>query len=189
LGTALLVSVCAATAAAWQGSEPAPPPQPDSLAEAARKAKAKKAAQKARKVYNEEDLSGLRTGTISVVGEESVPASSEESKEGEAKPVLKLSPESAGGERDEAYWRGRAQKLREQMALLDAEIEKLKDQIEKTGGVGYDPQSGLSENVIYVHDLNAQLKSLEKRREELQAQMDALLEEARKADVPPGWLR
>ena len=99
------------------------------------------------------------------------------------------SPQPEPAARDEAYWRGRAQKLRDEMRLLDAEIKPLKEQIEKTGGAGYDPQSGLNDNLIYIVDLNAKLQRLEKRREELQNQMGALLEEARKAGVPPGWLR
>ena len=186
---ALLMVVYVGTAAAWQQTEQAPPPGEDSLVEAARKAKAKKATHKPRKVYSEEDLSGLQKGSISIVGEESAPAALVESKEADANPPLKISPKPEAEERDEAYWRERAKKLRYEMALLDAEIKPLKDQVEKTGGGGYDPQSGLNDNVIYIVDLKANLGRLEKRRGELQSQMDALLEEARKAGVSPGWLR
>lgn len=189
LGTALLVAACVGTAAAWQESEQAPPPPPpkeDSLVEAARKAKAKKLKLKPGKVYSEDDLSDLQKGTISIVGEKSSAASPEAE---DSSPPSDISPPPEPGALDEAYWRGRAQKLRDQLALLDAEIKPLKEQVEKTGGAGYDPQSGLNDNVIYIVDLNAKLQRLEKRRQELLAQMDALLEEARKAGVSPGWLR
>lgn len=187
---ALLVAAGAATAVARQESQQPPPSSEDSVAEAARKAKAGRAKSKPRKVYTEDDLSGLKKGTISVVGEESAPAAAQ-AEDATALPLLSLeaSPGPVSGERDEAYWRERAGKLRGEVADLDQQIEIVKDEIRKGGGAGFDPQSGLGQSVIYYTDRNTRLQRLEARRAELQKQMDALLDEARKAGVPPGWLR
>ncbi len=52
-----------------------------------------------------------------------------------------------------------------------------------------DPASGLSQDVIYVTDRSAQVKQLEKKKADLQKQMDDLAEEGRKAGADPGWFR
>jgi hypothetical protein len=198
LVTALLAGAgwVAAGQAQQQSQAPPPPAKPEaqsqakpvskeeSVAEAARKAKAEKTKAKPKKVYTEEDLSGLQGKGISVVGQESAADTKEEKGEG-------AEPESPGAgkpAKDEAYWRGRAAKLRDQIAAVDREIEKVKKEIEKSGSGGFDPSTGLRQNVIYVEDRNARLKQLEKKKDDLVKQMDALQEEARKAGVDPGWL-
>jgi hypothetical protein len=184
-----VVVVCAGAALAQESPPPSPPKQ-DSVAEAARKAKAAKAKSKARKIYTEDDLPGLRRNTVSTVGEESATALAEAEGTGPL-PLLPLAtaPQTAPAERDETYWRERAGKLRDEIADVDRQIEATKEEIRRGGGAGFDPQSGLGQNVIYYTDRNSRLQRLEQRRAELQKQMDALLDEARKASVPPGWLR
>ncbi len=192
LRAAVLIAACAGTSLAAQQAQP-PPAAPslakdDSPAEAARRAKAERAKAKPRKVYTEDDLPALQKHTVSVVGQESTTASPEP-KDSEAPPGRFSKLESAVPARDEAYWRGRSGKLRSEIADLDQQIEMLKKEIKESGGAGFDPQSGLGQNVIYYTDRNVRLQRLEKRRAELQKGMDALLDEARKAGVPPGWLR
>jgi chaperonin cofactor prefoldin len=75
------------------------------------------------------------------------------------------------------------------MAAVDREITKVKDDIKKYGNVGFDPSTGLGENVIYVEDRNSNLKDLQKKKEGLEKQMDALQEAGRKAGAPPSWFR
>jgi hypothetical protein len=180
--------VCAGAALAQESPPPSPPKQ-DSVAEAARKAKAAKAKGKAQKVYTEDDLSGLKRGRVSTVGEELVAPSDTETAADLPKDSLEAAPGIPPAGRDEAYWRERAGKLRSEIADVDRQIETVKEEIRKGGGAGFDPQSGLGQNVIYYTDRNSRLQRLEQRRAELQKQMDALLDEARKASVPPGWLR
>jgi len=202
LGTVVFVAVGTSWALAQQSPPPSPPPaKEDSVAEAARKARAARAKSKTRKVYTEDDLPGLKKGTVSVVGEEppAAAAGAEESvapAEGGLAPLLggpgaPASPASPGSPTvpDEAYWRERAGKLRSEVADVDRQIETLREEIRKGGGAGFDPQSGLGQNVIYYTDRNSRLQRLQQRRDELQKQMDSLLDEARKAGVPPGWLR
>lgn len=160
-----------------------PPPQKkESAADAARKVQAEKAKAKPKKVYTEDDLSGLQPGGVSVVGKET---SAEEEKDTNA--------ETEGGAakplKGEAYWRGRARRLHDQMAAVDKEIAKVKDEIAKTGGGGFDVSTGLKQNVIYIDDRNTRLQKLEKQKEKLEKDMDQLQEEGRRAGALPEWFR
>lgn len=157
----------------------------DSVADAARKAKADKPATPAKKVYNTEDLaSSSGSGGVSTVGDTNA------AKDDASAPADK-SAGAKGGEpvKDEAYWRGRAQTLREQMAQVDAQIAQLQDEMKKGGNAGFNVQSGVASNTIYFEDRDTKLKKLEEKKAQIQKQMDDLEEEARKADVPASWVR
>jgi hypothetical protein len=191
LGTIALSAASAAAAFAQQESPPSPAPaNEDSVVEAARKARAAKAKGKPRKVFTEDDLPGLRRNIISTVGEASPePLPDAEAQAGSPNMNLETTAEIPPGERDEAYWRQRAGKLQGEIADVDRQIEALREEIRKAGGAGFDPQSGLGVNVMYYTDRNNRLQQLQRRRDGLQKQMDALMDEARRAGVPPGWLR
>lgn len=165
-----------------------PAEQPDSLAEAARKAKEKKAKSEPAKVYTEEEMSKLPTRGVSVVGEEnSGGAGGSEGMNSGGKPGGKAVAQS--GKSEETFWRGRARQLLDQMSATDQQIEKVKEEIKKYGNGGFDPSTGLGKNVIYVDDRQSQLTRLQKQRADLDKQMDQLQEEGRKAGVPSSWFR
>jgi hypothetical protein len=158
------------------------PQQKDNSAPDASK-KPQKDKPKPKRVYTEEDLSGLRGNGVSVVGDANAPARSNAP-----------ASQSSGGDatksvRDEEYWRGRASQIKEQMAATDEAIKNLQAEIKKNGATGFDAQSGLKQNVIYVDDRNARLKQLEQRRQDLDKQMDLLQEEGRKAGADSAWFR
>src|SRR5258708_3564218 len=86
-----------------QPATPDQPPQtPDSLAEAARKAKAKKQAAAKGKVFTEDDLSGMKGTGVSVVGE--APSTG-------ARPAKPNDPGGADKPNGEEYWRGRCRPI------------------------------------------------------------------------------
>jgi len=193
LGTSILATTIFALAALAQPQaqsqnppqdQPQSQPAADSVADAARKAKADKPKTTPKKVYTEDDMRSLKGGGLSVVGEKDSGSAADSGKPD-------ASPAGAGTktDKDEAYWRGRAQKIRDQMAAVDQEIDKVQDEIKKGGAAGFDAQTGRNQNVVFFEDRNAQLKNLQKKKEDLQKQMDALEDEARQADVPVGWLR
>jgi hypothetical protein len=162
-----------------QSTTPAQPPQKeDSLAEAARKAKEKKPATAKGKVYTEDDISGLKGPGVSVVGEAP--------KKG-ARPSRPMDQD--GGQNNEAYWRGRAREILDQLTAVDQEIAQKKDEIKKYGTGGFDVTTGMKENIAYINDRNGQVKSLEKRKADLAKQLDDLQEEGRKAGAAPSWFR
>lgn len=165
-----------------------PEQKEESLADAARKARAKKAKSEPGKTYTDENISGLRSGGISVVGDgNSGGASSSET--GNSVAESRANDGAKSGRDEEAYWRAKARQLLDAIAATETEIQKVKDEIAKYGNVGFDPSTGLQRNVIYVDDRNAHLKKLEARKAELEKQMDTLQEEGRKAGAEPSWFR
>jgi hypothetical protein len=160
-------------------------PAGDSLAEAARRAKAQKPKTAAPKVYTEDSVTHLSGHGVSVVGDTSA---RDESGGEETEQAGDTGQQQAGASREQ-YWRGRARQIRDQMAQIDRQIAGLREEIAKQGAVSVDPQSGLQAGVIYITDRNAQIKELEGRKDGLQKQMDALEDEGRKDGADSGWFR
>jgi len=172
-------------------AQPATPDQPpqkeDSLAEAARKAKAKKPAPAKGKVYTEADLAAMRGNGVSVVGEDKpagVGGTGTEKADGKTKTgVVPMSGQ------DEEYCRGKPRALLDEIAATDQEIAKTKDEIKKYGTSGFDITTGMKDNIAYINDRNWQLKALEKHKTDLEKQLDELRDEGRKAEASPAWFR
>ena len=148
--------------------------QQESAADTAAKAK------KPKKVYGEDDLKSL-SGGVSVVGD--------------AKAASDLSAldmpamTSAGGRDNEKEWRARAQQIHTKMDATDEQIKGLKEDIKKNGASGFDLQSGMKQNVVYINDKNARLQKLENKKKSLEQALDQLQDEARKAGVSSDWVR
>jgi hypothetical protein len=158
-----------------------PPPQKqDSLAEAARKAKANKPAAAKGKVYTEDDLSGMKGPGVSVVGD--APNKG-------ARRARPTDPDGDGGESSEEYWRGRARQFLDAIAQTEEQIGQKKEEIKKFGSGGFDVTTGMKDNIAYINDRNGQLKDLEKRKAGLEKQLDDLQDEGRKAGASPAWFR
>jgi hypothetical protein len=158
--------------------------QPQSLAEAARQAKAQKDKPKAAHVYTDDNLSSIH-GTISVVGDGSSHGSTGNGNSaGDPSATT-----AAAGNNSEAYWRSRARAIKDQIAATDQQIADVKAEIAKQGAASFDPSAGLSQGVIIIHDRNAEVKQLEDRKRSLENQLDELGDEARKAGADSGWAR
>lgn len=157
-----------------------PPQKEDAIAEAARKARDKKAAAAKAKVYTEDDLSGMKGSGISVVG------NAPKTEERRAKPK---DPEGDFDPNSEEYWRGKARKILDAIARTERQIALKKEEIKKFGSGGVDITTGMKDNVAYIEDRNGQLKELEKHKAALQKQLDDLADEGRKAGAPPAWFR
>jgi len=142
---------------------------------------------KPKKVYTEEDLSGMRGNGVSIVGDER-PAGggAAGAKKAAGKPKTGVVPMSG---RDEAYWRGKARVLLDQIAATEQQIVKLKDDIKKYGTGGFDVTTGMKNNVAYIEDWNGQVRDLERKKADLEKKMDQLQEEGRKAGAEPAWFR
>jgi hypothetical protein len=95
---------------------------------------------------------------------------------------------SSADKKSEAYWRGRAKQIRDEVESVDKKIKALneKTQTGKSDGIkiGFETYN----SVIYA-DFESQVKELERQKEKLQKMMTALEEEARKGGALPGWLR
>ena len=155
--------------------------QSESLGDAARAAR-KEQRPPAKKVYTNDDLGGGRRGDVSVVGNSKAAGKAGKSTAANNEP------------KNEQYWRGRAQKLRSQMAEVDRQIAQMTPANQTSGSATTGSTSSSPAPLsAYSNASHARagvpLERLQNRKAELQAQMDQLEEEARKAGVPPGWLR
>jgi hypothetical protein len=166
-------------------------PAADSLGEAARKARAQKAkaadgAAAPKKVYTDDSVSSLSGHGVSFVGGSG--SSGDSNTSGSGASGGSAAP-PAQGQSQEAYWRGRAQAIRNQMAQIDQQISRVQDDIAKNGAVSVDPSSGAQQGVIIVEDRNMEIKRLEDQKAGLQTNLDDLAEEGRKAGADSGWFR
>jgi len=169
-------------------TEPQSQPGDQSLGDAARKARAEKNKSAPAKVYTQDDLSHLPSSGVSVVGQKASTTSSSPESTGSGAET-KPDASTKAGDNEETYWRGETRKLLDQMAAVDRTIAKVKDEIKKYGNGGFDTSTGLAEGVIYVQDRNSELQDLQKKKEGLEKQMDALQEAGRKAGASPSWFR
>ena len=131
-------------------------------------------------MYTEDDLSGMKGPGVSVVGE---------APQKDAPRARPTGQDGDGRENNEEYWRGRAQEILGQIAAVDQAMARMKDDIKKYGSGGFDVTTGLKDNIAYIHDRNGQLKDLEKRKADLQKQLEELQDEGRKAGAPASWFR
>ena len=149
--------------------------------------KSEKEKTKPKKVYTEEDLSGMRGNGVSVVGDEK-PAGAGGASAKKADGTAKVRVAAMSGQ-DEEYWRGKARPLLDEIAATEQQIAKTKDDIKKYGAGGFDVTTGMKNNIAYIEDRNSQVKDLEKRRADLEKKLDQLAEQGRKAGAEPAWFR
>jgi hypothetical protein len=160
-----------------QAQTPAQPKE-ESVADAAKKSQKDKP--KPKKVYTEDDFSGVHKGGVSVVGEEN--------KKGPRR-ARNTNPDGDYEPNSEEFWRSRSQPILDEIAATDQSIEQLKEDIKKYGSGGFDVTTGMKDNIAYIHDRNGQIQDLQKKKADLQKQLEDLAEEGRKAGAPPAWFR
>ena len=144
-----------------------------------------------KKVYTNDDLVSARSsraaetspsepGSAPVPPAQAGTASSTEEEEAASEPLPK--------ENDPSYWRERVEPLQQELARLEEEIRRLRGLTgtlspAQTGG-GLNLAGGGSSL-----DPQQTLANLERRKQELESQLAAIVEEARRARVPPAWVR
>ncbi|HTS13482.1 MAG TPA: hypothetical protein VMH00_15300 [Candidatus Limnocylindrales bacterium] len=165
----------------------------DSLAEAARRARAQKKENpnsKPAKVFTNENLPAA--GGISTVGEEST--SGEASANG-AQPAGQGAAQSSGN--DEKAWRAKFAELRHKLDQDQAELDVLQreastDQVQFYGG---DPEKATADQMSQQPmgaDYNKKLAKLDAKKKQIEADKQAISDaedELRKAGGDPGWAR
>ena len=159
--------------------------QPESIADAARRARdAKKEQPKASKVFDNDNLPG---GTISTVGKASEP------KEGEAAKGEQASAgEAKSGADQEKLWR---QKFSDLRAKLDHDKEALEVMQRELGVLNLqnyqDPVKGMQQGMTRS-DINKKTADIDAQQKAIQADQQAIddaEEELRKSGGDSGWAR
>jgi hypothetical protein len=141
-----------------------------------------KAKTKPKKVWTNDEVSGVGgDGAISVVGKAGG---------GDANPPSNSDQKSAAGssarEKQAATYRDRIHQLNNQLETIDKKISELRnfkaDNSSPSGGI--DMHHG-----YYMTPMEDQVKQLEDKKKQIQPQIDALQDQARKNGFEPGLLR
>ena len=132
-------------------------------------------AKKSKKVWTNDEVSGLNS-PVSVVGD---PSNAKKSEKGSV-------PGANANSSTIARFRSELQKLHADLELFDKKIADLKkfNSGETTGTAGLQLHRGYS--TVPIPD---QIKQLETKKQQTQARIDALEDEARKKGIQPGQLR
>jgi hypothetical protein len=171
----LLTSASCAAQSSGSGSSPAPqePVSAESPAQTpAPNATTPSDAKKPKKVWTNDNVSGA-SGTVSVVGD------SHNSK-------YKVTPDKTADPQVVARIRKDLEKLNEQMADVDSKLAVYKD---------FQNGEAVSTNVRQLDKgvgripIDQQISGLQEKKKQIQAKIDALLDEAREKGVLPGQLR
>ncbi|HTG28446.1 MAG TPA: hypothetical protein VK818_09515 [Methylomirabilota bacterium] len=137
---------------------------------------------KPKRVWTNEEIAGVGgDGAISVVGKagggDSNPSSNN---------FQKTAPGSAARDQHAATYRDRLHQLNNQLETIDKKISQLRnfkaDNASPSGGI--DMHHG-----YYMTPVEDQVKQLEEKKKQIQAQIEAVEDQARKNGIEPGQLR
>ncbi len=164
-----------------------------SLADVARAEQARRKEQpKPAKVYTNDSVkTDITPSTAPVEGAAQTPAATPEVAP-DAAPASADAAAPAGGERrDQAYWKGRMTAAREQVERSRTFAEALQTRINALNADFVNRDDPAQQRVVGQNRTKA-VAELDRVQREVAAQtkaITALEDEARKAGVPPGWLR
>lgn len=162
-----------ANAAGGQSASDAPKPAADPAVQTA--------AKKPKKVWTNDEISTAGgPGSISVVGNTDPDSKSSKGSSDKTAPVER------SRERQIANYRDRLHQLRNELESTEKKISDLRNfKADNTSAAG-----GINMNRRYsMTPLEDQVKQLEERKKQLQSQIDAVEDQARKSGVEPGDLR
>lgn len=191
-----LAALLLVLAGLWPSPSSAGQQPPKSLGEIAREEAARRKAVAARtKVYTKDDLPGNARLTLPApastpAGEKPADAAAGEKPGGKADE----SGDSAGGEgeeKDEAWWRARVTKVREGLRRSEMFAQALETRINSLNA-DFNSRDDPFQRAAVAEERTKAVSELESVRTEiktLQQEMAAIEEEARRANVPPGWVR
>jgi hypothetical protein len=173
---------------------PASAGQTPSLGEVAKKeAERRKTLPPAGKTYTNKDLppSAQKPATGATPSADTAAPADPVAAATEQKPEdAKAQPQ--GDQKDETYWKGRMTAAREELRRAEMFAEALQSRTnalnrDYTGGAGNSAQRSqvIAERTEALNELNRVKEDIGRARKKV----DDIEEEARKAGVPPGWLR
>ena len=177
-------------------ASPAAGGQTPSLGEVAKKeAERRKAQPSAGKTYTNKDLpaSAQKPATAAAPAAEAPAAADPVAAATEQKPEdAKAGDTPQGDKKDEAYWKGRLSTVREELRRAEMFSEALQTRANALNR-DYNGNAGNSaQRSKVIADRTEALNELARVKEDIgkaRKQLADIEEEARKAGVPPGWLR
>jgi hypothetical protein len=181
LAAALSLMVCLPAVPEAQEKTPA------SLAELARKElERRKAVKRPSKVFTDKEVRGTLPKPVAPAADPSVPVSPDPSAAAQ-----KVAPQKAEETKDEAWWRARVTAVREEMRRNQMFADALQSRINQLAA-DFANRDDPFQRLKIADDRQKALMELERVQsdsDKLKTQLADIEEEARKAGVPPGWLR
>jgi hypothetical protein len=146
------------------------------------------------KVYTNKDLQGVPPATVppATTGAPTAPVTGDQDAAAkEAMAGMSKAPEAERPVRDEEYWAGRMKALRETLARNEVYLEALQSRVNAltTDFVNRDDPA---QRAVIAGDRQRALAEFDRLKAQIEADRKAIADlerEARRADVPPGWLR
>lgn len=167
--------------------------QTRSLAEVARREEARqKTVTKPSKTYTNEDLARVSRGTAAPApAPATAPAATTAARAAGDETAGAAAEDSEEPERDEDYWRSRITTARTQLARSQLFLEGLQTRANSlaTDFVNRDDPAQRAVIERDRQDTLREIDRLTKEVKDLQQEIADIQEEARRAGVPPGWLR
>jgi hypothetical protein len=202
VSVARVVALGTASAAILAGSATAVQAQTPTLGEVARKeAERRKAQPSGGKVYTNKDLpASAQTPSAAASGQDTASpvdpvAAATAQKPAESKPEGAAKPEGEpkpdGEVKDEAWWKNRIMSTREELRRNEMFAEALQTRINALGR-DYTSRDNPAQRRQIGQDRAEALSELNRVKQDVERgkkQIADIEEEARKAGVPPGWLR
>ena len=168
-------------------SLPAQDQNTDDVAAAARKAREQqKNAPKPKKVLTNDDISPASNAPASSA-DANAPKSDADKDAAKAK-----DQNTEDDPKSEAYWRKRFQKVRDQLANAETELDVLQRELDKNQVQYYpDPQEALKQQYSRsdINEKTAKIDAKKKEIESLNQQLSDMEDDLRKAGGDPGWAR
>jgi chromosome segregation ATPase len=170
-------------------------PADDPVVDAARKAREKKKeSAKPKKVYTDEDITELKPGGVSTVGQEppaAVPAEGEQNQAAKSGEKAEGAAKAAEEDKDqEKMWRKRFQQAYAKLAQLQKELDVLQREDNKAQLQYYpDPQKAMTEGYSRK-DINETTAKINAKKQEIEQQkqhISDLVDDLRKAGGDAGW--
>jgi hypothetical protein len=164
-----------------------------SLADVARAEEARRKSVKGTaKVYTNDDLKGGREADPTPPPVPTAGAKADAPKAEAAKPdAEKPKPEESGAPKDEKYWRDRMVALRNAVARNKVLADALQSRVNALNTDFANMDDPVQRATIEQNRRTAlaEMDRMKQETEKLNKEIVALEEEARRASVPPGWLR
>lgn len=185
-----LLGLAAFNAPAQQDSSQ--PSTGDPVADAARKARAEqKTAPKPKKVFTNDDIPSAAPPPAPAAA--AADATNKNAPQQQADDLsAQKSNDPSNDPKNEAFWRKRAKKLRDKLAMAQQELDVLQRELNKDQVQYYpDPQKALMQqyNRSDINEKTAKVDAKKAEVESLKQQVADLEDAVRKAGGDPGWVR
>jgi hypothetical protein len=177
-------SICFAQSQTQTQPQTQPQTKPSSLVDVAKKEKERREKTKPTKTFTNQDIQDFKTKNNLT----------DEKKEGETEEQVAedATTDNTDSVENEEAWHQKYQQSQDKIKAAEDKINTLQSEINELTRAFYAEADGVAQRPLIESERNDRLNSLDKAKKELEDAKQAaedLQDEARRAGVPPGWVR